>query len=352
MITLPGLIDVHVHMREPGGEHKEDWDTGTAAALAGGVTTVLAMPNTSPPPVDRASMAAVRQAAAARARCDFGLFFGATAKNAADLAAISAQGVGLKMYLDHTFGTLQLEHIDSWLPHFAAWPADRPLAVHAEGRSLATAILLAELHQRPVHLCHVSRASEILLIRRAKERGLPVTCEVAPHHLLLCEDDIPRLGPGRSLVCPTLGRASDCQALWDNMDIVDCIATDHAPHTPGEKDGAKPPPGYPGVEVALPLMLTAVREGRLTLEALLERLVHNPRRIFGLPAQPETSVEVDPEAHYTLRAADMKSRCGWSPYEGMRVWGKVRRVLLRGEVVFQAGEVLASPGSGREVTPS
>ncbi len=352
MISLPGLIDVHVHMREPGATHKEDWSTGTAAALAGGITTVLAMPNTAPPLVDATSLTRVRMAAAAGARCDFGLFIGATATNTTLLDRLSSEGVGLKMYLDHTYGPLRLEHMDSWLPHFSGWPADRPLAAHAEGRSLAAAILLADLYKRPLHLCHVSREEEILVIRRAKERGLPVTCEVAPHHLFLCEDDIPRLGAGRARVCPALATARDRQALWDNMDIVDCIATDHAPHTPAEKDSDEPPPGYPGLEVALPLMLTAVNQGRMKLDELVDRLYHNPRRIFGIPAQPETVVEVDPDDSHLLTAAEMQSRCGWTPYEGMKVSGRVRRVVLRGELVYQDGKVLASVGTGREVRPA
>ncbi len=351
MISLPGLVDVHVHMREPGAAHKEDWGTGTASALAGGITTVLAMPNTMPPPVDSSSLECVRRAAVAKARCDFGLFFGATASNASLLAGLAGDGVGLKMYLDHTYGPLRLERMDSWLSHFASWPANRPLAAHAEGRSLAAAILLAEIYQRPIHLCHVSREEEILVIRQAKERGLPVTCEVAPHHLLLCEDDVPRLGQGRSMVCPPLARAKDRQALWDNMDIVDCIATDHAPHTPAEKDGEEPPPGFPGLETLLPLMLTAVHENRLTIDDLVDRLYHNPRRIFGIPAQAETAVEVDPYASYYLTATEMRSRCGWTPYEGMKVHGRVNTVVLRGELVYSDGKVLAGAGTGREVRP-
>lgn len=352
MITFPGLIDVHVHMREPGATHKEDWRTGTAAALAGGVTTVLVMPNTVPSPVDRSTLDLVRMAAAAGARCDYGIFLGATESNADLLKDLAMDGVGLKMYLDQTYGPLRLERMDSWLPHFANWPADRPMAMHAEGRTLAAAILLSDLYRRPVHLCHVSREEEILVIRRAKERGLAVTCEVAPHHLFLCDEDVPRLGAGRSRVCPTLASARDRQALWDNLDVVDCFATDHAPHTPAEKDGENPPPGFPGLEAALPLLLTAVSEGRLTLEDIVNRMVHNPRRIFGLPVQPETVVEVDPDATYQLSASGMQSRCGWTPYEGMTVKGRVERVVQRGVLVYQDGRVLGGAGAGREVKPA
>ncbi len=155
------------------------------------------------------------------------------------------------MYLDQTFGTLKLDDMGQWMQHFQNWPAASPLCVHAEGASLATAILLAELYRRPVHLCHISLRSEILLIKAAKARGIPVTCEVTPHHLFLSQDDIPAIGAGRSEVRPRLATRADVQALWDNLDSIDCFATDHAPHTLAEKDSENPPPGFPGLESAL-----------------------------------------------------------------------------------------------------
>ncbi len=348
-MELPGLIDCHVHMRDPGGTHKEDWASGTAAALAGGVTTVLAMPNTTPPLTHRGALKLTQEAARARARCDWGLYMGATEDNAGEAAALADRCAGLKLYLDNTYGPLQLTRLTAWQEHLDAWPRDRPIVAHAEGRSLAALLLLASLRGRAVHVCHVSRRDEILLIRQAKERGLAVTCEVTPHHLLLCEEDAPALGAGRARVSPALARRSDQQALWDNLEVIDVFATDHAPHTAAEKDGADAPPGFPGLETALPLLLTAVREGRLTLEQLVQRMVTNPRRIFGLPAPPGTRVQVDPDARWTVAAADLRSRCGWTPYEGMQVWGRVLRVTLRGAEVFADGEVLAGPGAGQPV---
>jgi carbamoyl-phosphate synthase/aspartate carbamoyltransferase/dihydroorotase len=350
MLELPGLIDVHVHMREPGATHKEDWASGTAAALAGGVTALLAMPNTRPPLTDAAALQQVGGAAAARARCDYGLFLGATEDNVGTAAGLAPRVAGLKLYLDNTYGPLKLQQMRLWLEHLKAWPAGRPVAAHAEGRSLGALLQVAGLAGRAVHICHVARRDEILLIRAAREAGQRVTCEVAPHHLFLCQEDAASLGgPGRSRVSPALGTRQDQQALWDNLDVVDCFATDHAPHTPQEKDGDDPPPGFPGLEAMLPLLLTAAHEGRLTLEEIVQRLVHNPRRIFGLPEQPETRVEVDPDARFELSAAQMHSRCGWTPYEGFRVRGRVRRVLLRGQEVLRDGEVLAQPGSGRQM---
>ncbi len=348
-MRLPGLVDVHVHLREPGGTHKEDWDSGTAAALAGGFTTVLAMPNTQPPVTDAATLDLALAAARRKARCDYAHYLGAGEDNAETAAALAPRAAGLKMYLDQTYGPLRLDDMTAWGAHFELWPAHLPIVAHAESRTLAAVILLAALFDRPVHLAHVSLAEEIVLIRRAKARGLKVTCEVAPHHLFLSQADIPSLGAGRSEVRPRLATPADVQALWDNLDVIDCFATDHAPHTAAEKDGPTPPPGFPGLETALPLLLTAVHDGRLTLDGLVARMATNPRRIFDLPAQPDTWIEVDPDAKYEIRAAGAHTRCGWTPFEGRRVRGRVERVILRGQAVYENGQVLACPGSGHDL---
>lgn len=350
LIKLPGLIDVHVHLREPGAVHKEDYDSGTAAALAGGVTALLAMPNTQPPVTDHASLVLALSAACRKARCDYAQYLGAGPENIQEAASLAPRAAGLKMYLDQTYGPLRLDEMTIWMEHFAAWPAHLPIAVHAEGRTLAAVILMAAIYKRPVHLCHVSRREEILLIRKAKEQGLPVTCEVCPHHLFLTEDDIPSLPTaGRGEVRPRLAAPADRQALWDNLDVIDCFATDHAPHTLAEKDGENPPPGFPGLETLLPLLLTAVHQGRLSLDDLIARLHTNPRRIFALPEQPATWVEIDPEAVWDIHASESFTRCGWTPFEGWQVRGRVRRVVLRGQTAFQEGQVLAQPGYGLDL---
>ncbi len=348
-LKLPGLVDPHVHLREPGATHKEDWDSGTAAALAGGFTTVLAMPNTQPPITDASTLALAEQAAAARARCDYGIYLGAGPDNLGELKDLAGRTAGLKMYLDQTYGPLRLDDLTLWMAHFAAWPKDRPIVAHSEGRTMAAVLLMAALYDRPVHIAHVSRREEILVIREAKQRGVKVTCEVAPHHLFLTQDDIPALGAGRSEVRPRLATPADRDALWQNLEVIDCFATDHAPHTQAEKDGPNPPPGFPGLETALALLLTAVQDGRLTLEQVVERMADNPRRIFGLPEQPETWIEVDPQAAWEVHAADLHTRCGWTPFEGWQVRGRVRRVVLRGVEAYRDGQVIASPGFGRNV---
>ena len=349
LMKLPGLIDVHVHMREPGGTHKEDWDSGTVAALAGGFTTVLAMPNTRPPITDAATLAASLDAARAKARCDYGQYLGAGPDNVETAPALAPRVAGLKMYLDQTYGPLRLDEMTLWMEHFAAWPKSSPIVAHAESRTLAAVILMAALFDRSVHLAHVSLREEILLIRVAKERGLKVTCEVAPHHLFLSDADIPVLGGGRGEVRPRLATAADRQALWDNLAVIDCFATDHAPHTVSEKDGENPPPGFPGLETALPVLLTAVDDGRLTMDDLVARMATNPRRIFGLPEQPDTWIEVDRDATWEIHAAEMRSRCGWTPFEGWRVRGRVQRVVLRGQDAYRDGQVLAAPGTGKNL---
>jgi carbamoyl-phosphate synthase/aspartate carbamoyltransferase/dihydroorotase len=349
MIKLPGLIDPHVHLREPGAIHKEDWQSGTAAALAGGFTIVLAMPNTQPPVTDAETLRFTLDAAHTKARCDYAQYLGAGAGNIEISQALAPQVAGLKMYLDQTYGPLRLDSMESWMQHFQSYPPQYPIVAHAESRTLAAVILMAALYQRPVHLAHVSLKEEILLIRAAKEKGLPITCEVCPHHLFLSNEDLPALGAGRGEVRPRLASEADRAALWENLDVIDCFATDHAPHTLAEKDGSNPPPGFPGLETALPLLLTAMHEGRLSLDDILTRMVRNPRRIFNLLEQPETWIEVDVDETWEIRADRTYTRCAWTPFEGWRVHGKLRRVVLRGQDAFRDGVVIAPPGFGRNL---
>lgn len=354
MIELPGLIDPHVHVREPGQTHKEDWDTATQAALAGGVTMILAMPNTKPPIFDEITLTLALQAAKSKARCDYGQYLGAGPANAAEVARLAPRAAALKMYLDSTFGELRLNDMTLWVEHFRHWSGPGPIVLHAESRSMAAALAFAQMFDQPVHIAHVSLREEILTIREAKARGVKVTCEVCPHHLFFTQSalDGSSVVNGRLEVRPRLATQADVNALWDNLDVIDCFATDHAPHTLAEKDGENPPPGFPGLETLLPLLLTAVAEGRLTLQQLVEKAYTNPRRIFGLPEQPETRVIVDEQAEYELRAAEMKSRCGWTPFEGWKVKGRVRKVILRGHEVVRDGQILAAPGFGRDVRAS
>lgn len=335
LTRLPGLIDVHVHLRVPGGEHKEDFSSGTRAAVAGGFTTVLAMPNTQPPIVSLKALQATRQQAQNEALCDVGFFAGASPDHVDELPALAEVAVGLKIYADQTYGPLRVDNLDTLAACFRAWPNDKVIAMHAEGRTIATGIGLAATTGQRVHFCHVSRKDEIELIAAAKAQRLPVTCEVTPHHLFLTQADAARLGPLGDMR-PRLASQADVDALWAHIDTtIDCVATDHAPHTLAEKHAPDAPPGVPGLETALPLMLTAVTEGRLSLQRLIELMHYNPRRIYGLPGQPETFIDVDLDAEYTLSNKGLHTKCGWSPFSGMTVRGKVHRVQLRGQLIFQ-----------------
>jgi len=356
-LKLPGLIDPHVHLREPGAPHKETWDSGTAAALAGGFTCVLDMPNNTPPVVNADALAAKTRAARAAARCDYGFHLGANEENATDLAPLAPYVVGLKMYLDQTFGPLRMEGLRALMVHARHAPPQLPLLCHAEGRTIAAAILIAHLFDRAIHICHVSRQDEIVLIRAAKEKGLRVTCEVTPHHLFLTEDDVPTIGAGRAEVRPRLATRADRDALRAHLNVVDCFATDHAPHTLAEKDSAHPPPGFPGLETALPLYLALVEQGWLTLADLVARTVTNPRRIFGLAEQTETWIEVDTQATWQVRGDALFTRARWSPFEGWTLRGRVVRVVLHGKEAYRDGAknfspLLAAPGTGRNMRPS
>ncbi|RPJ24308.1 MAG: hypothetical protein EHM33_18270 [Chloroflexi bacterium] len=357
MLRLPGLIDPHVHLREPGATHKEDWDSGTSAALAGGFTMVLAMPNTQPPIFDGETLELALTAARQKARCDYAQYLGAGPDNAQVAASLADKAAALKMYLDMTFGQLRLDDMTLWMPHFEKYPKQVPIVAHSESRSMAAAILFAAIYDRPVHIAHISLREEILLIKAAKEKGIKVTCEVCPHHLFLTESEgIRDQGKGgRAEVRPRLATQTDVDALWENLDVIDCFATDHAPHTIEEKDSDNPPPGFPGLETALPLLLTAVDNGRhrarrvLTIEDVVSRMYTNPKKIFSLPDQPETWSEVDENAEYEIRASEQFTRCSWTPFEGWRVKGKVRKVVLRGKTAFEDGKVLAAAGYGMNI---
>lgn len=357
-LRLPGLIDAHVHLREPGYTHKEDFFTGTAAALAGGVTAVLDMPNTDPPTDTPDRFAAKAALAASKAVCDVGLFVGATTSQLDAYLPIARRACGLKIYVSETFGSLRIEELGLLHRFFRTWAQEvtsvqssatsrrSPVAVHAEELMLPVCLNLSHLYNVPLHIVHVTRRSEIELIRRAKEQGYPVTCEVTPHHLFLSSDDLPRLG-ARGDMRPRLASPDDVAALWENLEVVDIFATDHAPHTLTEKGQDVPPPGVPGVETMLPLLLTAVHEGRLELDDILARCVENPRRIYGLPEQPDTSVDVDVDAAFVLNDAGQRTKSGWTPFAGRTVYARIERVTLRGQVVYDGEKVTARPGSGQ-----
>jgi carbamoyl-phosphate synthase/aspartate carbamoyltransferase/dihydroorotase len=311
-----------VHLHEPGGIHQEDFDSGTAAALAGGFTAVLCKPITDPPLMDGPSLALAQSAAREKARCDYGLYLAAGAENFTELLSLASLSSGLLLAMSPSYGLPEMRDLAAVHTHIAGWPANRPLAVHAKGTSLPAAILIAHLFDRPIHICQVSREAEIILIRAAKERGMKVTCEVTPHHLLFTAADFP------NSVNKELSDQADREALWANLDVIDCFATDHTPHTKEEKENKDSPPD------------------------LVERIYTNPARIFDLPKQADAWIEFDETEEWEVRGDQLFTRSKWSPYEGMALRGMVRKVRLHGRLAFEDGKVLASPGGGRSLAPA
>ena len=382
LLVLPGFIDSHVHFRDPGGTHKEDFVSGTRAALAGGVTTVLDMPNTQPTTSDRASLVAKLALVASKAVVDYGFYVGATDTNSEEAAALAGEVAALKLYMGSSTGSLLVTEFSPIYQHFSTFPLDKPLVVHAEDEqslkyfaplsqrdhnqarppisaqiALSRALAIAEKTGRALHIAHTTTQRELELILEAKQKGVRVTCEVTPLHLFLTEDDQHHLG-NYGKVNPPLRSKSDQDALWRYFSVVDTIGTDHAPHTREEKNlpYEQAPSGMPGVQTMLPLLLTAAHEGRVTLEEVVRRCVSNPARIFGLKTKGALEagkdadiVLIKPDEVYEITDEQMLSKCGWTPFAGTKVTGKVEQVFVRGALAYDQGRCVALPGSGKPV---
>lgn len=347
IITLPGLIDPHVHLRDPGQTHKEDFFTGTSAALAGGFTTVMDMPNNVEPITTLERLENKIESARRQVVSDIGFHFGTLGDNFDEFPKVIDKVMGLKIYLNVTTGGFVLSR-DKLLDAYKAWPGTKPILLHIEGddEDLLNATLEAmKQTKKQTHICHVSGIGELKLAMKAKELGLPVSCGATPDYLFLTEEDRPALGAYMHMK-PRPKTKRDQDFLWAHMDAIDVIESDHAPHTKAEKESDNPPFGAPGLETSLPLMLTAEAEGRLTHAQLIDRFYTNPARIFNIAADDSTHIEVDMD-EYEIRNEDLLSKSGWSQFAGRRVVGKVKRVILRGDTVFEDGRVLAKPGSGR-----
>lgn len=352
-IQLPGLIDTHVHLREPGWEYKEDFASGTKAAIAGGYTTVIDMPNNPNPITSPQALEEKMKLASGRIYADVGFHFGGALGGVPYFEQVKRKVFGLKVYMNHTTGPLLVEDQKDLATIFSSWPKDKPLMVHAEGETLKNAIFLARKFGTKLHICHVSLAIQVGMIRSAKADGLPITCEVSCHHLFLTEEDAAKLG-NFGMMRPPLSPKQDQQTLWEGLldGTIDIIASDHAPHTKEEKQSSeKIINGVPGLETTLPLLLTAVADNRLTVDKVIELTNTNPRKIFNIPPTFDTVVEVDLSKIYLIDSAKLYTKCRWTPFEGMKVTGKINRVVLRGQVVFNDGEVLQPP-QGQVIYPN
>jgi carbamoyl-phosphate synthase/aspartate carbamoyltransferase/dihydroorotase len=343
-LSLPGLIDPHVHLRDPGQTHKEDFYTGTAAALAGGYTTVFDMPNNAEPITTLERLEAKIASAKSKTVADIGFHFGTLGDNFAEFAKVIDKVHGLKIYLNVTTGNFIIDK-DKLADIYAAWPGEKPILLHAEDD--VSDLVFSTLRKIPkrTHICHVSSQAELEFVLKAKEEGLPITCGITPHHLFLTEDDAGKLGPyGR--MKPSLKTQKDIDFIWNHMDGVDIIESDHAPHTREEKDSDNPPFGVPGLETTLPLLLTAHEDGKISHEKFESLLHYRPAEIFGVKTDDSTEVEVT-LGDFEITNEGLQTKCGWTPFAGRKVAGKVSKVTLRGKVVYENGQVLAQPGSGK-----
>jgi carbamoyl-phosphate synthase/aspartate carbamoyltransferase/dihydroorotase len=363
LLELRGPVDLHVHLRDLDWSHKATFESETAAALAGGYWAVMDMPNTPPATTSLERLRAKKARLAATAYCDYGAWLGAAGDGAtgatdaradADSAEAARCGVGLKMYCDPTTGELLVTDTDARRAHLRAWSrvSRRPIAVHAEGPTLAEIVELARETGARVHFCHVSERAEIDVLRAAKADSLPISVGVTPHHLYLTAADAARLG-GYGRVRPPLKERSDVDALWAGIadGTVDVVESDHAPHTREEKESADPPAGMPGLETTIPLLGLAVREGRIDAERLDQLVTAGPQRVLGIGPPADTRTVLDLDASWVVDGRELRTASGGSPFDGMRVWGRIREVRIRGAVAFDGERVTAAAGSGRDVAP-
>lgn len=368
ILALPALIDPHVHFRVPGGEHKEDWQTGSAAALAGGVTTVLDMPNNTPAVTTREILQNKKQIIDKQLTevgmpLRYGLFIGATNDNFDEIEKAAPDIVGIKLFMGSSTGNLLVaeETAQGKLFELAA-RLDLVLAVHAEdealikehqaqypnptikdhskirdrrvaARAAERALTLAERFGTRLHILHCSTREEVSLIKAAKAKGVRVSAETTPHHLFLTTAAYDT-GGTKTQMNPPLRELADQEALWEGLrdGTIDCIGTDHAPHTLEEKakDYPAAPSGVPGIETFLPLLYTAARAGKISLDTLVAITHTNAQKIYRLPATDDL-VFLDTNFHKKVNESELKTKCGWSPFAQMDLYGWPCAVRLRGQ---------------------
>lgn len=350
ILTLPGLIDIHVHLRDPGQTHKEDFFTGTSAALAGGFTTVVDMPNNTTPITTKERLEEKIKIASGKTVADIGFYFGSLGDNLDQFPKVIDKVMGLKLYLNQTTGGFIINE-ESMKKIYEAWPGKQPILLHSEEDMVGMVINVIRKTGKKSHFCHVSSEYELEQIMKAKEEGLPVSCGICPHHLFLTDDDVKRLGP-YAMMKPPLKTKKDVEYLWKNLKYVDVIESDHAPHTTEEKDSDKPPFGVPGLDTTLPLLLQAVEDKRLTTNEIVRLCHDNPKKILNIKTDIETKVEIDMQTTYAIENKDMKTKCGWTPFAGMKIKGQVKAVFIRGKKVYEENQIKATPGSGKVIQPT
>ncbi|MBU1197773.1 dihydroorotase family protein [Candidatus Micrarchaeota archaeon] len=385
LFVLPGMVDSHVHFRDFKDVMKEDWFSGSAAALAGGVTSVIEMPNSSLPTVSEDALNAKRLVASKKALCDYGFFFGATPSNqdASHRAQHETDVAGLKVFMGASTGRLLVHAFGDLYSHFSKY--GKPIAVHAEDHecleyfanrlgeshskqrdplcadlAVKKALALAHNTRTKLHVCHVTTREDVLQVQEARKRGVSVTCEVTPHHLFLDETNEKSLG-AFSKVNPPLRSKKNRFALWDflNRGAIDTLATDHAPHLKTEKarDVSEAPAGVPGLDTALPLMLNAVNEKKLSLPDVVRLYSFNPARLFGVSGAGSIAkgsradlVLVDMTKSHEVLDGNLFTKCGWSPFEGWKLKGRVEKTWVRGQLAFDEGSIVARLPFGKPLS--
>lgn len=312
VVTWPALIDIHVHLREPGAVYKENFLTGSRAAQAGGFGFIIDMPNNPKPTLTMTRLKEKIQLSQ-KAVAGIGFHFGTNGQNLKEfpVAARHRRVFGLKLYCNHTTGEMLIEDVKLLTKVFRAWPKGKPILVHAEGVQLAAAIGLAGLYNQRLHVCHISQAVEVEMVKKAKKSGLKITAGVTPHHLFL--------KPGDAIMKPPLEEPIDQQALWQGLKngTIDLVESDHAPHLKNE--GLF---GVPGLETTLGLMLLGVKQKKCTLAQVKKWLYDSPKKIFKIP-RLKTKIKFDPDKSWLVKESELKTKCAWSPFADWRLYGKV-----------------------------
>lgn len=389
-LVLPGLIDVHVHLRDLGLSYKEDFKSGTSAAAAGGFTTVLDMPNTKPPTNSPDRLREKIERASRQLFVNVGFYgdFPIEMKDFNEMVQLGIIGFKVNLYNP----TTKLNIDDDALLLEALKQASElncVTAIHAEDRStvaglerslqrigktsldayleahtskaeiIAVERMLKLIKESGVHahFLHISVAETIPLIEKAKQEGLSLTCEATPHHLFLTETELHRLG-NIALTDPPIRSRSNAARLWDGLEerVIDVIASDHAPHLMREKEKTdiwEIPPGIPGLETTLPLLLTKVNRGEMSLRRLIEVLAEKPAEIFGLRRKGflESGFDADLTVidlghKFTIDASKFYSKAKYSPFNGWQLTGKTAKTFVAGQLVMEDGEIVVDPGSG------
>lgn len=342
---IPAPVDLHDHLRDMGQNEKETFGSGTRAALAGGIVLVDDKPNKLKPILALEDLIGEIEVAKSQIVCDVGFDFGSDGKNLDEFPRIKKLTNKLKVFLNETTGHLKLDNPPVLLPKiYKAWPEDGLIFLHAEDDMIPLALKVIEETRRKTHFHHISTKRDLMPIILAKKRGLSVTCGVTPHHLFLSDDDVKKLGTF-GYMKPELASQADVDFLWEYLDGIDVVETDHAPYTISDKLAGIP--GVPGLETMLSLMLTAVLQGRLSMNRLIELISTNPQKILGIKLPESTYTLIDLGKKYKLSNKGLETKCGWTPFVGKKVQGKVKAVYIRGEKVFDNGNILAKAGSGQ-----